>query len=62
MIRITQLKLPITHTEDDLKQKIRKTLRSGSMSFSYEIRRQSLDARHKDEKRFVYTVDVSVSD
>lgn len=62
MIRITQLKLPITHTEKDLKEKIAKTLRCGKLPFTYEIRRQSLDARHKKDKKFVYTVDVSVSD
>ena len=62
MIRITQLKLPITHTEKDLKEKIAKTLRCGKLPFTYEIRRQSLDARHKKDKKFVYTVDVSVND
>ena len=58
MIRISQLKLPITHTESDLKKKIAKTLRCSEKSFSYEIIRQSLDARHKEEKKFVYTVEV----
>ena len=58
MIRISQLKLPITHTESDLKKKIAKTLRCSEKSFSYEIIRQSLDARHKEDKKFVYTVEV----
>ena len=60
MIRINQMKLPINHTEADLKKKIAKTLRSGNTAFSYEIIRQSLDARHKDDKKFVYTVDVEI--
>lgn len=60
MIRISQLKLPIRHTEADLKNKIRKTLRLREQEFTYEIRRQSLDARHKNEKYFVYTVDVVI--
>ena len=60
MIRISQLKLPITHTESDLKKRIAKTLRCGEKSFSYEIIRQSLDARHKEDKKFVYTVEVSM--
>ncbi len=60
MIRISQLKLPITHTESDLKKKIAKTLRCSEKSFSYEIIRQSLDARHKEDKKFVYTVEVSI--
>lgn len=58
MIQISQLKLPITHTEADLRQKIKKTLRCGEALFSYEIIRQSLDARHKEDKKFVYTVHV----
>lgn len=60
MIRISQLKLPITHTESELKKKITKTLRCGEKSFSYEIIRQSLDARHKEDKKFVYTIEVSI--
>lgn len=50
MIRITQLKLPITHTEEQLHRKIAKILRLGNQPFTYEIRKQSLDARHKEEK------------
>lgn len=60
MIQISQLKLPITHTESELKKKIAKTLRCGEKSFSYEIIRQSLDARHKEDKKFVYTIEVSI--
>ena len=56
MIRISQLKLPVSHTEADLKQKIAKTLRCSETAFSYEIIRQSLDARHKEDKKFVYTI------
>lgn len=58
MIRITQLKLPVEHKPEQLKKKIAKTLRCGEDTFTYEIARQSLDARHKEEKKFVYTVDV----
>ena len=58
MIRITQMKLPITHTEEQLQKKIAKTLRLGSIPFTYKIHKQSLDARHKDDKKFVYTIDV----
>lgn len=61
MIRITQLKLPINHTADQLKQKIAKTLKCREDSFTYEIIRQSLDARHKEDKKFVYTVDVKTN-
>ena len=60
MIRITQLKLPVDHTEEDLRQQIARKLRCHAGSFSWKIVRQSLDARHKDDKKYVYTVDVSV--
>ncbi|MDO4648650.1 MAG: NAD(P)-binding protein [Eubacteriales bacterium] len=59
MIRISQLKLPYRHTKEDLYHKIRSILKT-STPFTYEIQRQSLDARKKDEKKFVYTVDVSI--
>lgn len=62
MIRITQLKLPVSHSREDLRKKIAKSLRCTPDSFSYEIIRQSLDARHKDDKKFVYTVDVEAAD
>lgn len=63
MIQINQLKLPVTHTEEELKQKISKTLRlKKQQKFTYEILRQSLDARKKNEKKFVYSILVSVKD
>lgn len=61
MIRITQLKLSINHTEQDLQKKIAKLLRSGSTPFTYEIKKQSLDARQKKDKLFAYTVDVTIA-
>ncbi len=62
MIRISQLKLPISHGEEELRKKIAKSLRCREQDFSYEILRQSLDARHKEDKKFVYTVDVTCRD
>ena len=61
MIRITQLKLSINHTEEQLHKKIARTLKCPEGSFTYEIVRQSLDARHKEDKKFVYTVDVTTA-
>ncbi len=64
MIRISQLQLPIEHSREDLEHKIRKILSIKNLSkddteeISYKIVRQSLDARKKSEKKFVYTVDV----
>ena len=58
MIRITQLKLPIEHSPEDLEHKIARTLRVDKGAFTWQIIRQSLDARHKNDKLFVYTIDV----
>ena len=58
MIRINQLKLPIGHTTAALEKKIQKALHLQNQHFTYQIRRQSLDARHKEDKKFVYTIDV----
>lgn len=61
MIRIQQLALPVTHTEEQLLHKIAKSLRIKTNEISqYKIRRQSVDARRRSEVSFVYTVDVSV--
>ena len=62
MIRITQLKLSINHTQEELSHKIHKALRLKNESFTYEIVKQSLDCRHKDDKKFVYTVDVALQE
>lgn len=62
MIRISQLKLPITHTKIQLEKKIAKTLKNPGNSFTYEIKKQSLDCRHKNDKIFVYTIDVKIKD
>lgn len=62
LIRISQLKLPITHTKAQLEKKIAKALKNPGNSFTYEIKKQSLDCRHKNDKIFVYTVDVTIRD
>ena len=57
MIQITQLKLPVTHTEEQLENKIRKMLRlSEGQELTYRITRRSVDARERPDIRFVYTV------
>lgn len=60
MIRISQLQLPIGHSQEDLENKIRKILLIKNLAgdISYKIVRQSLDARKRADKKFVYTVDV----
>ena len=62
MIRINQLKLPVTHSAADLEHKIKKTLRLSSQEkFTYRIVRRSIDARKKPDIYYVYAVNVNVS-
>ena len=61
MIRIGQLKLQPDHTEKDLLQKLAKTLHISERDIvSYQIKKQSIDARKKPDLKFVYTIDVTV--
>lgn len=61
MIQISQLKLPVTHTEVALKKKIAKILRiRESELLAFRILKQSLDARKKPELYYVYTVEAAV--
>ena len=65
MIRINQIKLPVTHTEQELVHKIEKALQLkrleqtyGKMDYTYEIIRRSMDARKKPDLFYVYSVNV----
>lgn len=61
MIKINQLKLPVSHSEADLKNKIIKTLKiNNQTNFSYRIQKRSLDARKKPDLYYVYTVLVDI--
>ena len=62
MIRVNQLKLPIEHSEEMLRRQIIKTLhlKNEKDLIHYQIRKQSIDARRKNELSFVYTVDVEL--
>jgi len=61
VIRITQLKLPISHTKEDLKKKAARLLRVPPAGLkSVKIVKQSLDARKKGELLYSYTVDVEM--
>ena len=59
MLRIGQLKMPISHTNEELVCKIQKMLRY-SETPKFRIVRRSIDARKKPELYFNYVVDVSV--
>ncbi len=62
MIKITQLKLPVSHTQKDLHTKIQKTLKlPAAQDFTFRIVRRSLDARKKPELFYVYTIYVTTA-
>ena len=61
MIRIQQLKLPSSHTKEELRLAILKTLKlKPELLLSWEIVKRSIDARKKPEIKFVYTIDVTI--
>lgn len=62
MIRISQLKLEVTHSEKQLVSKICKQLRiSEDMLQDYQIQKMSIDARKKPQIFYIYVVDVKVN-
>lgn len=62
MIRINQLKLPVDHTEADLKKKAAKMMRIPEEKIlSLTPVRQSLDARKKNELLYIYSLNAAVS-
>lgn len=63
MLRITELKLPLDHTEDQLRQAINEYLAiSPDQLLAYQVFRQGYDARNKRHIKLVYTLDVEVAD
>ena len=61
MIRINQLKLPIEHKEQDIKKAAAKALRVNPEEIKeLSIRKRSIDARKKNELKFIYAVDVTM--
>lgn len=61
MIRINQLKCHPSHTEEALRQKVLQLLGIRAEDLlSFDIQKQSIDARKKPEVFFVYTVDVMI--
>ncbi len=63
MIRISQLKVKIPYTSEQIESKIRRTLHlSKTDPLDYTIEKKSLDARHKPDLYDVYTLRVRVPD
>ena len=61
MIRVRQIKLSINEPQD-LKPKIAKKLHIDENSIiDYKINKQSIDARHKEDIKFIYEVDVELN-
>ena len=62
MIRMNQLKLPVSHSGEQLRERAAKRLRVSETEIrALHIRRQSLDARKKPELFYSYVVDVGLS-
>ncbi|MCX7084253.1 MAG: NAD(P)/FAD-dependent oxidoreductase [Methylococcales bacterium] len=62
MLRITELKLPLDHSDVDLKNAILKRLGiKAEQLVSYTVFRQGHDARKKAEIYLVYTLDVEIA-
>lgn len=59
MLRLSEIKLPIPHSREELEQKIHKILRYHG-KIQYTIVKRSLDARKKPQLYVVYTIDVEV--
>lgn len=63
MIRINQMKLNIDDTKEDLEKKMIKLLRiSQNDLLSYNVVKQSIDARNKNEIKYILSVEVSIKD
>lgn len=59
MIRITQIKLPLHHTVEDILAALSKALKLPASSIAeYVIAKKSIDARRKKEIKYIYTIDV----
>ena len=61
MLRLSELRLELDHTEDDLEQAVLRCLRvSRDQLISHQLVKQSIDARRRDRIRIIYSVDVQV--
>ncbi len=61
MIKLNNLKLPVGYTKSDITQRVAKKLRVDTKQIrDIEILKRSLDARKKDDIKFVLTVKVKV--
>lgn len=62
MIKITQLKLALDHTQDDLEKAIYKTLKiKKDQMKSFRLLKKSIDARKKQDIKYIYAIDVELN-
>ena len=55
MLRINQLKLPVGHTQEQLRGKLLRTLHIKESELKqYTVKKRSLDARKKPDLYYVY--------
>jgi uncharacterized FAD-dependent dehydrogenase len=63
MLRLTELKLPLDHPEDDLRAAILARLGIGADDLvAFTVYKRSYDARQKKQIQLIYTVDVTLRD
>jgi uncharacterized FAD-dependent dehydrogenase len=63
MLRLEQLRMPVGHTEDDLRQSVERALGIDPKELlSLHLHRRGVDARHSHRVSLVYSVDVEVVD
>ena len=61
MLRLSELRLELDHTESDLEQAVLRCLRvPREQLISQQLVKQSIDARRRDRIRIIYSVDVQV--
>ncbi len=61
MVRLQQLRLPVDHTDDQLRQAVARSLGiKPNEVLSLKVTRRGVDARHARHIHFVYTVDAEV--
>lgn len=59
MLRVHQIKLRPDHTAADLEKAVRRALRLGKKeTIDFRVFKKSIDARHKPDIRFIYSVDI----
>lgn len=60
-INISNIKLPIEHKEEDILKEASRILRiSDKDFFDYEIKHKSIDARRKDDIKFIYSIEAEL--